>query len=885
MAGDMKEFLQNVEWGTINNESEYKKYEKLIKNPQGKEEFKQEVDAKWSQILQSFWDWLDQKIQQARSEKWKMNPDVREAYNVLGKLKDKQAWAPAEQAINGRAWLYNEMKNAAEQEAALDKKYQEILTMIDKNPDWSYVSKQTAKQMIKELFAECKTVEEFQRRTGSTLDGIQSFDDVKDVIKWSISVLKEIPWLPKKAVMEVYRLCWVGVEKLNQMWKEMLEKGYAAMSDFVEWAKEAWQKISDMAKTVIEFWGDMFKQFLNYLEEVKEWVEEALNAAWEACWKQWDKFVNMCWGLRDSVVAFWRNLVEEWKLAWRVFLDSMVNNWEKAKAVCIELINKWIIKMGELVDWCKGMAKKWKEMLIGVIESSISMWNQFADYCKENWEAAKWMFKEVSRALLEKWKMTLQAFVDRCKWAWETVKDAACSVLLGLVAAWKFTLDLVCDVLLVAVGTVVVLWELLIKAWKEIYKKWKEFANFMSNLFVSLWEKSKDLYKSAAEFVKAMIDKCKEFGISALDFVKAVWTKLEQLWISVKDFIHATFESVKASLKNKIDDVAKFFKELWMKIEDVVVAINEKVGEAWTTCAEFVMKNVKNFKEAVSILVEKCKKWIDAIWKAVMKCGKFVAEFINYAKTRAKITYSKIKEWCGNRIDAINAFFTAAIETCKIKWELIKEWCNGQLENIKDVLKKIYWKSKEKVKELLDLMVKGWEKALDAWKFILKLWIGLTVGAVMVVIEWLKQAGETLQNIAKMCVDTLVRTWKFAADKVCDFLASVYWTWEKWCKLIWQYVAEWIRTAAKSVREWIYKTTNNALAAYEAMEKFISDWVKDVAKWLYQKWIALKDICRTIKRSFGNSLKAAWQGLQAFAEECRIGFADLLYAAWDWVRW
>jgi nucleosome binding factor SPN SPT16 subunit len=73
-----------------------------------------------------------------------------------------------------------------------------------------------------------------------------------------------------------------------------------------------------------------------------------------------------------------------------------------------------------------------------------------------------------------------------------------------------------------------------------------------------------------------------------------------------------------------------------------------------------------------------------------MKCGKFVAEFINYAKTRVKITYSKIKEWCGNRIDSINAFFTAAIETCKIKWELIKEWCNGQLENIKDVLNKIY---------------------------------------------------------------------------------------------------------------------------------------------------------------------------------------------------
>jgi hypothetical protein len=44
----------------------------------------------------------------------------------------------------------------------------------------------------------------------------------------------------------------------------------------------------------------------------------------------------------------------------------------------------------------------------------------------------------------------------------------------------------------------------------------------MSKLFVSLREKSKDLYKSAEEFFKAMLNKCKEFGISTLEFVQSV---------------------------------------------------------------------------------------------------------------------------------------------------------------------------------------------------------------------------------------------------------------------------------------------------------------------------------------------------------------------------
>jgi hypothetical protein len=76
------------------------------------------------------------------------------------------------------------------------------------------------------------------------------------------------------------------------------------------------------------------------------------------------------------------------------------------------------------------MAQKGKDILMSIVESSAAMWNKFADWCKDNWEAAKNTFKEVARSLLEKGKMTLNAFIDWCKGAWETVKDAACSILV-----------------------------------------------------------------------------------------------------------------------------------------------------------------------------------------------------------------------------------------------------------------------------------------------------------------------------------------------------------------------------------------------------------------------------------------------------------------------
>lgn len=903
MAGSknsqMEELFWNLEGGTIDTEKEYKKLEKVIQDDQGKEEFKQEVDSKWPQILQSFWEWLDQKVQQARAEfdpnaperRWGMKPNVREAYMVLWKLRDRTpvrpAWAPAEQASNWRAWLYEEMKNAAEQEAALDKKYQEMLAMIDNNPDWSYNSKKAAKEVIKDLFAECKTLEEFKRRSGTTLDTVNSIDGVKDIIKWTARAVYEAHKIPSIMYFELIKQCGVAKEELVKMWNEALNRGQATINEFVNWCKEAWQTISDITKTVIQFWDDLFKQYLNYLEEVKEWMQEALNTAWEYCWNKWDAFVNLCWGMKDAVVAFWKKLVEEWKLAWRTFLDSMSNNWEKVKAFCTELINKWIIKMGEFVEWCNGIAKKWKEMLISVIESSVAMWNKFADWCKDNWEAGKAMFKEVARTLLEKWKMTLQAFVERCKWAWETVKDAACAVLVGLEKAWKFTLDVICNTLLVIVGSAVLLWELLIKAWKEIYKKWAELAKFVSKLATNMWEKVKDVYKTASEYVWALLKKCKELGIATAEFVKnfvkSAWENMKAFGISVKDFIVATYEVVKTSLKGAWDKTAEFFKKLWMKFEDVVVTLYEKAKWAWRNCSLFIANAIEkwwlNFKSAISLMIDKCKMGIDMVWKAFVAWRKYVVEFINYVKEKWLITLKNIKEWCGNNIKEIERFIKIAIDKAKATWKDLKEWCGWKIDALKDVLFNLYWKTKEWVKWLLNFMKEGWMAILEAGKLMLTLGIGFVAAVVLA----LKEAWEALANVAKMCVESLVKYWKIAVNKLCDFLAEAYWNTKEKIIMIWQYVAEWIQNAAKWVRDWIYERTKDAKKAYEAMKNFIKDWVRDVATWLYKRGVDLVDVCKTIKNAFGASLKTAWEWLKAFASDCKIALWTLLKAAWDWV--
>jgi hypothetical protein len=53
---------------------------------------------------------------------------------------------------------------SAETEVTLEKAKQNLLDKINSNSDWNESLKVTARNVIEDLFAECNSVEEFERR-------------------------------------------------------------------------------------------------------------------------------------------------------------------------------------------------------------------------------------------------------------------------------------------------------------------------------------------------------------------------------------------------------------------------------------------------------------------------------------------------------------------------------------------------------------------------------------------------------------------------------------------------------------------------------------------------------------------------------------------------
>lgn len=853
----MSKFGWKEQWAEkIDKSDEFKEFEDVIDNTTTwwKESFVRAVSEDQNKVLNLFDSKkLDDKIKNANNSN--KSKDVQNAYKAL--------WAYKA----GKVWAYNQVLEQVEGEQTLAASKQKLLKMIDKNNDWNKWLKETAKTIIEDLFAECDSVEEFERRAWTRLSTIEGMDNIWDFFR---SIPEFLYKVREKNVERRQR----NIEFMREIWfqtteiaREMIKRWIMKWNEFVDLCKEEWEKIEDMVKTVCEWGEDQLNAFVNYLNKIWEDMNKVLNAIREWTWKQWDKVVDLCKWSWEQVKAFWISLVQKWELMRNALVDSVKDNLEKAKDICKTLLEAWLVKFNEFVDRCKWVGEKGKDILIWILEWNKSKIKDFVNWCSENWNDAKQWFWDICKSLLEKWKLAISEFVDRCKDVWDKVKEVACNVLVWLVKAGKLTMRVLFDALIVIPAvTIMEISKLLIAAWKEIYKWSVELAKFIADLAVAWWEKAKQAWIAFGEFMWWVLNQIKElwikFGNVVNDFIKSIWEWVKALWVNMVEFVKSTCDFVRSALWNAWQKTAEAFRAMWIRTKDVIKTIYEVSKQAWNGIVDAAITLMGNVKSAIDRLRNVCKMWIDKIWTLIMNAWKKVVEFINYAKELWLITLENIKKWCNNTAEKIVSFVRTAIEKCKATWSNLVEWFGGKMDALKDYIIKIYWNTKEWIKNFIRFI---WWTAIEAWKTLLKLW----VYTVWLVIFALKELWEWLANVAKMCVETLVKYWKLAVNALCNFLSEAYWKTKEMFIKIWQTVAQFIKESAQAIRNWILEKTKDAVQAIKAMEAYIQNWVKEICNWLYEKWLAVKDIAKTIMVAFKWQVSEIFEWIKAFYDICK----------------
>lgn len=808
----------------VDKDKEFKEFEKVINDKESwwKEVLVTEVTKDQWKVLNLFDEQqLDEKINDAKDNTGK-SQDVKDAYKVL--------WAYKK----GMTWSYEQVLEQVEWEESLLRAKQKILNMIDSNNDWNESLKETARTIIEDLFNECNSVEEFERRAWVRLSSVEHIDNAWDffrsipefidrTLEKAISTTKETA----RKVLDLMKAAWYWI---HELWKKWIELWILARNEFIDRCKEKGQNISDITKAICERWKDQFKSFINYLKEKWEDVSQALRSAWEWTWGQWSKFVDWCGWKREDV-----------------------------KDITKALFELWLIKLNEFADRCKEKADQWKQILIGILEWNKNLVKDFVNRCAEKWNDSKVWFKEICKSLLERAIITIEDFTERCKNSWETVKDVACVVLVYAEKALKIWVWALYTVLIEIPGmTIGLIVGLLVKAWKEVYGAGKALAEFLWDLVSAWWEWAKKEGKIFAEYMKDFMSTLKWIAIewkwAINDFMKKMREWLKNAGISAIDFVKSTCVWAKWVLKKGWDAAVNTFHAIWIKIETAIQAIREALGNAWDSIVADVIaiyKSIwKGVKDALTYLGNTLKIWREKICKAAIAVKDYFIAFIDVAKNTWILVYENVRKWLGGVRADIKDFYKKAINRCWAKISDIYERCSNSVDVVRKLVNEIFIKVAGGVKNFVERVWKGVNAVVTACEWLAKIWIWITA----YIVEWLREACKQIWILAKALWE---KCW-VAARNICEWINLKV----KDAKKVAAEVARAIADATSAAIDWVKSKINAWIDSIKYLRDQFDQWIKDIYNWLKTKW-------RNAIQAFNDLLEALEDKWAAVIEEIK----------------
>ncbi|TAL43085.1 MAG: phage tail tape measure protein, partial [Salinibacterium sp.] len=127
--------------------------------------------------------------------------------------------------------------------------------------------------------------------------------------------------------------------------------------------------------------------------------------------------------------------------------------------------------------------------------------------------------------------------------------------------------------LLTPVGAVIAIFGVLIGAMFALVDDWGEFARFLAEPWVALWDGIKHVASSTWDWITGTIH-------SFLDFVSSAW---EFTWGRVRDTFFAVWNGIKNFFGPIIAWLVEKFQLLWGWVQDIAAAVGGSISDAWQT--------------------------------------------------------------------------------------------------------------------------------------------------------------------------------------------------------------------------------------------------------------------------------------------------------------
>lgn len=423
---------------------------------------------------------------------------------------------------------------------------------------------------------------------------------------------------------------WNTSEDFRNFWIGLWEGIKQAVSDAVEWIKNAWKSVSDF-----------FKGMWNGIKEGASNAVEGIKNAWN---NVGDWFSGIWQGMKDGVSGFWQGIkdgakksVDSLKESWSNIKKWFEDTWQGIKDTVSKIV-------GDLV---KAVMDRIGPLIYGIRNSFIHI----SLFLKTLWTNLVNIGKNLFTILKNVIMAPMLFVTSLISGGWEEAKNNMIAVWNNITQAageiWESITTVISSYLtnikMVALNLWTGLKMSLSNLWNEISEIASNTWTAISDFFTGLWE---GLVNGAIEswnrLKTSVVETWENMKQSAIDTFNAVVKFFKDSWELIKKTTFDTWENIKKSTVDAWNAIGEFLAGLWKGIVDGAI-------EAW----ENLKKSVSDTVEKVANIFEELRK-IDLLEigsNIVQGLVDGITEKWDALKQSVKDMAGGIKDWISDALD------------------------------------------------------------------------------------------------------------------------------------------------------------------------------------------------------------------------------------------
>ncbi|MGF0131777.1 phage tail tape measure protein [Limosilactobacillus reuteri] len=365
--------------------------------------------------------------------------------------------------------------------------------------------------------------------------------------------------------------------------------GQQIWSNFVNWLKQAWASLKQLASTV---WNAIGQAVTHPVETVKGlW-----NGLTSWFGQLWQTIVDTAKSLWNGFAQFFAPVVEAVKNIWNGIKEFFGTLWQGIVTTAQGVWNSFVQGMAPIVDAFKNLWNALTEFFStlwqGIVTTAQTIWQTFVQIFTPIVEAIKAVWQGLTEFFTPLW----QNIVTTAQTIWQTLVTVIQTVWENIKTVVQTAIQVVSQIIQTTMQNVSTIWSTVWNVIKTVVQTvWTVISTIVSTAI-----------NAVAGIIKAVTAAIKGDWSGAWNAIKGV---VQTVWNGIKTIVSTVFNGVKSIINSILSGIKSMWSSSWNGIKSISSSV-------WNGIKSVVSSSMSGIRSVVSSMMSTVRSVFSSGWNA-----------------------------------------------------------------------------------------------------------------------------------------------------------------------------------------------------------------------------------------------------------------------------